>query len=62
MNYGHVGENRVQKYVAVIEKQSFEVCCVNKKCSTETCRNFQNAVTFLFEELERKFWHTTKRS
>ena len=55
MNYGHVGENRVQKYVAVIKKRSFEFGRVEKTVIHRDIRDFQNAVTFSFEELERNF-------
>ena len=52
MNNGHVVENRVLNLF--IEKRSFEVDKKVFHCG------FQNAITFLFEEVERKFRHLPK--
>ena len=59
MNYEHVGENRVQKYLAAIENRSFEFGSFEKKVFHRDIRDFQNAVTFLFVDVDRKFWHTS---
>ena len=35
---------------------------LKKKVFRCDIRDFQNAVTFLFEEIEQKFWHTSESS
>ena len=47
-------------YLAVVEKQSFEDESFGKKVFRRDIRDFQNAVTFLFEEIEQKLAHFRK--
>ena len=62
MIFAHVGENYIKKLSAVIEKQSFEVGSFEKKVFRRNIHDFQNAVTFLFEEIQQIFWHTSESS
>ena len=41
--------------LAVIEKRSFKIRSFEKKVCRRDIRDFQNAVTFLFKEIDRKF-------
>ena len=47
-------KNMLWLYGVVIEKRSFEVGSTEKKVFRRDIRDYQNAVTFLFEEIERK--------
>ena len=40
-----------------LRKNKAKACQVDKNSS---CRDFQYTVTFLFEQIERKFWHTSE--
>ena len=62
MNNQHAGEKPVWKSVAVIEKRSFELAESLETVVHSGIRYFQTAKTFLFEEIEKKFWHNSEDS